>query len=168
MHYLTSPIGIDHLIQVCQATLDDQLHPKHRSAIYGRAFRNRRGDSIVPEVYVGGNEYKDVKFDDRNTIQVFFDPMGEISYDDGTATTEVGVVVTANIALLYPDRGRSATEEIIRDVIDTLEMTPCRVLRVLTGLEAYEPFDIAHAKIDMQPWYTFRVVCEMRYIYQNC
>lgn len=91
--------GIDIYIQRMQTF----LYPKVKTlwgltdttyTSYGRAYRNQTKDGYSPEVYTGGNEYKDVYFDDTVFASSFFG-VGE--------TTEIKnkTGVTADVFLIF-------------------------------------------------------------------
>jgi len=171
MYLITNPIGIDRVIQSAQKSLKAGLHTTKKVEVFGRAFRNEREAGVVPEVFVSGREYREVMYNDKVDCTVFFDPSDRVTYNGaGQAQGEVGIVVQCNLARLYPDKGRHATELIERDVIDIIEaQTPFRVTGIVKGFAAIEMFAMtSRVRFDMQPHYVFRLNTIVNYQYDNC
>lgn len=77
----TNPMGVDWYIQALQTKLHDVLiDADHLNLIstpeeykaYGRAYRNKTDDGYIAENYEGGDEYREVYFDDTVSLLSFF------------------------------------------------------------------------------------------------
>jgi hypothetical protein len=171
MYLITNPVGIDVPIQRLQKLLDAELYTAAKRHIYGRAFHNVRGDGVVPEVYKGGGEYKEVLFNDRQDLTVFFDIEGDVQFlPNGNASIAVGIVVQCNLKRLHPDKGRHAGEIVERDVLALIERSsPFHINSVVKGYPAVEMFALTdRVKFDMQPHYVFRIKTDVTYLYNDC
>ena len=169
MYLIGNPNGVDVPIQRLQITFDSLLYPDANTAIYGRAFHNERDKGVVPEVYIGG-DYKEVLFDDRYDITVFFDVSPKVEFlPAGQGSAEVGIVVFCNLKKLYPTGGRHATEDVERTVIDMIERySEFRPLSITKGFDAVSMFAGEKVRFDMQPHYVFRVTAKVNYLYNDC
>lgn len=145
-----SPVGIDFKIDQLQNFLFNKLAWPNYGA-FGRAYRNPKDDSFIPEVDTGGNELEEVFFDDKLSaasyilmdenlgIDVGINPVGSIYFQ--IKLNEIKPLVTAH----------RADEEVINDVIYWLNrnpygITPVDIVRgipnVYTGLKQDQiPFD---------------------------
>jgi len=73
--------------------------------IYGKIQENEKKGVLIPEVWVSGNEYKDVFFNDKISGSVAFDITNE---DTSGYTTEVNldVIFTLRLDKIYSDSSR--------------------------------------------------------------
>lgn len=69
-----SPVGIDWYIQQLQNKLHTELAADGWTNYesYGRCYRNRTDNGYIAEVFTGGNEYKEVYWNDTLTAISFF------------------------------------------------------------------------------------------------
>lgn len=80
----TNPAGIDWYIQQLQTKLHTQLiaawalQDATKYEAYGRCYRNKRENSYIAEVYVSGNEYKEVFWNDQLAALSFFGTSSQI------------------------------------------------------------------------------------------
>jgi hypothetical protein len=86
LYTIDKPKGIDAPVQLLQTYLFRQVtHELQLAAAdyecYGRIYRTKRDNLTVPEAYIGGNEYREVLFNDKTAIQSFFD-VGDIIKSD--------------------------------------------------------------------------------------
>lgn len=171
MYLITNPNGVDVPIQQLQKLLDATLHTTKAVEVYGRAFHNARDGGIVPEVYVGGREYKEVLYDDTKDCSIFFELQGDVTYNGaGRCNVGVDIVVQCNLKALYSDGGKHATELIERDVTDIIERSsPFQVTGIVKGFAAVEMYALTNReRLDMYPRYCFRIKTAVNYQFNDC
>jgi len=105
-----SPVGIDKAIANVQTRLYNYLTLTAEwlnYESYPRAYKNPLGEDTIPEVYVGGNEYEEVLFNDKFNVTSFFLVDDNVTNNNGpgeeaTYTQGISVIFQANLAALYP------------------------------------------------------------------
>jgi hypothetical protein len=157
--------GIDILIDNLLVDLTARLWTTNVNLFSGRIFRNEvlteNGLKIVPEIYIDGNDYKDVLKDDRYDAQCFFDvlPSGEMI---GTMEKNtVRAMFMVNLIKLYPTLLRNeATESAKKDVFDILSCNFDNVSGFVSGRTAFSDYEFKGNDVsDMSPHYLFRFDC---------
>jgi hypothetical protein len=173
----TNPVGIDVAIQNLQTHLHKQLvkvwnleedDPLYEC--YGRAYRNKKDSGYIAEVYAGGNEYKEVYWNDRLKAISWFGTSGRLTFDK-VNKVDVHLVFFVNLAKLKPDVAHRADEEVRNDVqkifgntlhgfsFEGMEMWLENVLREYPGSRR----DNRLIAVDMQPVHCFRVNLSLLY-----
>lgn len=101
----TNPVGIDWYIQQLQTKLHAdlvanwELSESNLYKCYGRCDRNKKEGGYVAEVYIGGNDYKEVYWDDSLTAISFFGINGIIK-KGVQSEADVHLVFFANLEKL--------------------------------------------------------------------
>ena len=174
-----TPAGIDSNIQLFQKKLFYDLSAKWDIGnlefdCYGRAYRNVREGRYIPEVYVGGNEYKEVFFDDSLTVQSFFGVAEQEGYANAVKA-QVFLVFMVNLKSLKPALAHRGDEEVRVDAEKVAVSNPYgfRLNGIYTGLERvfqeYQAFAGSTLKdCDMHPFHCFRLNFDMNYSIFNC
>lgn len=156
-------VGIDRDIERIITHFESNLWTDKNCEFYGRVYPNEKGDGIIPEVYdTTTNDYKEVLLDDKLDCISFF-------YVDPTRTlidADVSIIFAINVKNLYPSYNTRETERAMRDV--NLELQNAGVAfnveNVITGINAVEEFTFtSQHKMDMHPFYLFRLECEANY-----
>jgi len=176
-----SPTGVDIHIQKLQRFLYPRLKTLWGIAddvaydCYGRAYKNQVRDGAIPEAYIGGNEYREVLFDDGRKVISFFGVGDSIRYDAGTATAPVSLIFMVNLAQVKGGITR-ADEEVHVDVQKLLQ--PGRSGFAMTSFETgienvFKEYpgwrrDPGLKYRDMQPFHCFRINLSLSYNIQDC
>ena len=160
---IENPKGIDYPIQELQQLFIDELWTVANCDYFHRVFRNTRDGKLIPEVFIGGNSYNEVKFNDRKDVISWFDVSDETnSYDGGQVSQNVGVFFAVNVKKLYPTLTHRAVEEAHGDVLNLLRGYD--ISGIVTGERAYGDYDISNLKnYNMQPWHVFRINIVLNY-----
>lgn len=176
----TNPVAEDVMIQALQTFLYNQLQkvwqiqPSDYTA-YGRVYRNQTDDGYTPEVYMGGNEYKDSFFDDSVKVSSFFG-IGENQTYNGGLQTQVFLIFMVRVDLLKPNIAWRADAEIRNDVENLLktgrknfmlkgvETGIDNVFREYSGWKKKEGIKFR----DTHPWHCFRINLSVNYGITNC
>ena len=181
----TAPVGVDIPIQKLQSYLHEKLLTKWSLQnadyeAYGRCYRNQKEAGYVAEVYVGGNEYKEVYLDDRIAAISFFGLSGDIDHVV-TNIADVHLVFWVNIKLLYPSITHRGDEEVRKDVqvlVDNgyqgFEFTGMRMGIERVHQEYRGTIMAAQANLDplkfrdMHPYHCFRLDFKLTYNINRC
>ena len=160
--YLFSTISIDGLVNA-----DDwQCYP--------RAYKNPWKRDKRPEIYIGGGDYKEVFYDDAFKMSSFFIVSDERSEDNGVLTTEVSLIVQANIQEIFPSIAHRADEELNNEFLLASEnyylADQFRYTRIQTSVEnVYREFIKDELWLDdMSEHYVVRFDFEVRYTPECC
>jgi len=171
----TNPVGIDFYIQKLQTALHTKLLVAWEIdtslyQCYGRAYRNKKDNGYIAEVYTGGNEYKEVYWDDKLAAISFFGISNNIKQDVGSVA-DIHLVYFVNIAKLKPTIAHRADEEVRNDVanvigaslfsfeFNSIDMWLENVLREYAG--SYR--DQRLKAVDMHPVHCFRLNLNLKY-----
>lgn len=171
---IDNPKGIDRPIQEMQQLFIDKLWTNidaSKKEFNHRVFRNVRNGDLIPEVYDGSNEYKEVKFNDNLDVLSWFDVDDSTNSINGEQVNQnVGVFFAVNLKKLYPLLSHRAVEEshvAVRKVLK-LRSSEFEITGLVTGLAAYGDFNTDNLKHpDMQPWHVFRFNCNVSFTL-NC
>jgi len=148
---IPNPIGLDARIQQLQVDFGATLFEGLNYESYGRAFLNTRDTIRVPEVYVGDGEYKEVLADDNLDALSFFLPDSSIPFEKNEGNAIVGIYFFVRLQTnVY-----RPVEEVHRDVLNRIQSSPFRVIRLVTGEESVDAF-LDAVRVNMQPYYCFR------------
>lgn len=168
MNYtIENPKGIDKQIQTIQTALFDKIGWENIEA-FGRVHRNKSKDKgLVPEFYVGNNEYKDVFTNDKVSSTIsFIDDEVHKKLLGGFFDTEVKIVFCVNLKKLKSSIIHRADMEV---EIDALKLVSKHKIFSVTGFEkgvetVFKGFNIDHIKLsDMQPYHVFAIVGRLKY-----
>lgn len=141
---------------------------------YSRAFTNERivdGDKqIIPEVFETTKEYKEVLFNDRWNVSVFFTVDSERNNLKDQPETVISAIFAVNLNAIYPGVNYRQEENVHADVMQIFEVSNTAYaidsIDLTVGLNAYDPFYKENVKqYNMHPWHTFRFDFAMRYSY---
>ena len=121
----TNPIGLDAKIQSIQNKLYTSLNTLwglsngNEIDAYGRAYINQKDAKLLPEAYVGRNEYENVLVAERNKF--FFLSRGiKEKYDTLRFKTNVELCFIVDLGQLKPDIEHRADSEVQNDVYNEL------------------------------------------------
>lgn len=175
----TDPEGVDVAIDELQKDLFLGLTTKfgwRDYDSYHRAYRNKKEKDTLPEIYTSKGDYKEVLFNDNETVTSFFLSDEKRAYDSGKFIFSQGVsiIFQANLSKLFPDIIHRADEELIANVIKTIKnkFWDSQLIEVITGVDkVYESLKIANEKHyydDMSNFSISRFNFKMLYSITNC
>jgi hypothetical protein len=143
---------------------------------YPRAYRNRKDQDTIPEVYTEKGEYKDVLFDDKQAATSFFLSDDKRTYDYGKSLFMQGIsiIFQANLKKLFPAIIHRADEEMIDNVFKAIKRrgADINLVEVITGINnVYESLKISSDKKyfdDMSFFCIARFNFKIPYVNTNC
>jgi len=168
--YISSPKGVDYIIQDLQKYLVENLDIIE--LVYGKAYKNQKRNGLyVPQVYDKQNEYIEVFTEDTLGSHVFFDIAetrsaqynGEnfMSYD---ISVIIRLIASADLERIYPLLKHRPTENFIVDIENVMfsyidyhsNYAKWRFNRLIEGANnVYKnySFDVSDKLVDMSPYY---------------
>lgn len=168
------PVGIDKIIDKYQSALYNYVISKWQGdfTAYPRIYKNTLGEKQVPELYIGGNDYKEVYFD--NSSYCFFGEADRVDHKQGSNTTQVYIVFKVDLSKARPDVNHRADEEVRLDVqqFSSTRKYGFELQSIETGVQAaFREFsgwlkDVKYS--DMQPWHVFRLNFQVTYDNKKC
>lgn len=167
---LTTTSGIDTEIQELQVALYDALSTTWLNPImgYGRVYKTvDKMGKVVPRIYIGSNEYKEVLFDDNTPGSMFFIDGDTHTTEDGFRySTTVKCVFMLNLDKVITDVER-ADSEVQRDVVEVIRQynQGFDIEELEKGVKnVFRGFDQQHIKdFDRQPNHCFSVNVKLSY-----
>lgn len=166
------PVGIDRIIDSIQVTLFNKLGwdslPSVTYESNHRAYKNETEGGIIPEIYDGVKEYREVYFDDTVSANSFF-LVDDSRTGDKLYTIIVSIIFQIKLDKIFPNITHRADEEAHKQVLDVLERTTLvKINSLQTGIaNVYSGLLVVQSKLDnMQPFHVFRV--DMDVNYENC
>jgi len=160
---ITNPVGIDAEIQRLQQRFTANLFSGKNYTSHGRAFLNVRDDGIVPEVYLGSDEYEEVLLNDSLDAMSFFTVDPSMGIQGKESKAKVDIYFFCNLSTLFACTHR-ATEEVHILVLTEIDKTPFQVTGLVQGSECVRDFTIRNPELlDMQPFYCFKFECLITY-----
>lgn len=140
--------------------------------MFGRAYKNVTKDGkLVPEVYIGNGEYKEILTNDLKSVTVFFvDSDKHTKANSLEMQTDLSVVFIVNLVKLKGNNNARLDALVQHEVLSTLKQTTQFEISELTkGLDALKEFDTSKIKLsDMQPYHIFSVTGKIKYKINNC
>lgn len=177
LHKRLDPKGIDFGIVELQRDLFIELTKRGWSDYesYDRAYRNKRGDDKIPEVYTVNNEYIECLITDKETVTSFFlsDEKRTYDYQKFIWKQGVSIIFQANTKKLYPAIKHQPDEEFIDDIRRAIKKKywDNRMTEIITGFEnVYNSLKLSYSKkdfADMGDFNIARVNFEMLYSNEN-
>ena len=170
MNYTKTQVtGIDVPIQKAQKLLYDSLSVIWGTNLngYGRVYLNNRGKSIIPEVFLSGNDYKDVlSLDDNRFFFVKSDSATRISNTRYESDIDIYFIVNLKEVI---GRDDYRSDEFVHSNVNTvLNRTDFHIKGIETGidniisvfkLEDRDNFNLS----DLEPYHIFKVECAIKY-----
>ena len=171
-----SPVGIDRIIDSIQVVLFNKLGwdslPSVTYESNHRAYKTPgeiNGTSgLIPEVFDGIKEYKEVYFNDNVDASSFF-LVDDTRTGDKLYTINVSIIFQLKLDKIFPLITHRADEEAHKQVLDVLERTTLvKINSLQTGIaNVYSGLLVDQSKLDdMQPFHVFKV--DMDIDYENC
>lgn len=177
VHTLTSPVGIDFMIQRLQNMLYTELCDLWSMSdggsmvydAYGRAYRLQKDYGIVPECFAGGTDYLEVLFDDTKAALSFFDVGDTITVEKPYSNTaRVSVYFQINLNKVKPGTQR-LDEQARLDVINLIELNGFGFIVKSVAIaerEVFKNYNGYRKKqgtkyVDMHPYHCFRIDMEV-------
>jgi len=140
---------------------------------FGRVYKNpTKNDNgkVVPEIYTGAKEYKEVLTNDlKNGIVFFFDSGKHTMANSIEMQTQLSVVFILNLSKLKGDLTRNDAEVQTEVLAEILRLKQFETIELTSGIDALNEFDISKIKLsDMQPWHIFSITGQIKYNINNC
>ena len=141
LHKRKNPKGIDVGIVEVQRDLFVELIKQGWTNYesYDRAYRNRKGDDKIPEVYTSKGEYIEALINDKVTVSSFFlsDDKRTYDYEKFVWKQGISIVFQANTKKLYPDVLHQPDEELIDTIRKAIKAKywENRLVQITTGFE---------------------------------
>ena len=140
--------------------------------VFGRAYKNVSKDGkLVPEVYIGSGEYKEVLTNDLNLSTIFFfDSDKHTSGNNLEMQTDLTIVFIVDLVRLKGNNDTRLDALVQHEALSTLKQTTQFEITELTkGLDALKEFDTSKIKLsDMQPYHVFSITGKIKYKINNC
>ncbi len=164
------PISLirDNLVQNLWNNVSNQIY-------YTRSFRNVRqidgSERVIPEVLDENRKYKEVLFDNKWNILVFFDVDNERSNILDKPETNLNIIFAVNLDAIHPGDDWRQEDNVHADVLQILRDTSNVSIdktnaNLKSGIDAYEDFYIENiTAFNMQPFHTFKIELSIKYIY---
>ena len=170
----TDPVGLDLRIGKFNSYLfqrlgfaDDVYESYPR--IYSNEIKIDGRIVMVPEHYIGANEYMNVAFDDNFALSSFYYTADQDSHEDQVGTVRVSLIVQAQLDQLYPNAPHRFDEE-LKGTIESLSnkyyaYDQFKYVGSFTTIdEVYRDFSTSHLEYDnMHPFYVVRFEYLVRY-----
>ena len=168
-----SPVGVDRVIDQIQKRLSLNLDFGNvLTEVYPRAYKNPKTNNItrlIPEIFIGNGDYKEVFFDDNLALMVYFltDDKFEI-LKGGLISGEISIIVHANLVDLFNVESERKDEELHLMFINALKNWAYKPTSIETGIKnVYREFDISNVLLDdMSHQHVFRL--NLSATWQNC
>jgi len=162
-----SPVGIDTLIDSIQEEFYNSISWTASSGeyeSYHRAYKNQDDIGKLPEVFIGGSDYKEVFMDDNFSASSFFMVDDRRTINNGLADSTFHIVFQVLLDELYPAVKHRADEEAHQEAIQILEGMAYgfEVTDLEVGIEnVYRSlaFSDKHCD-DLQPYHVFKISME--------
>jgi hypothetical protein len=123
----------------------------------------------VPELYIGGGNYKEVYFDDRFNLTSFF-LLGETKTIDelGYYSTTLSIIFQADLSKLLPTithRADSELHDMVKKSLDKVAAT-MELKEIVTGINnVYQGLDFENSQYlnDVSSYHLFRVNLDIQF-----
>ena len=174
-----NPTGIDYWIQRLQAALYSHFVATWGVAeddyrAFGRVYRvyDNDGKEYIPHAYTGGKEYEPLLFEDKVTVQSFFDIGETITVsEDLQRTAKVHLYYFVNLDGIYPNQADRYDEQVLNDVSNfvdrefsfIVEAKHVGIKKVLSDYSGYQKDKAAIT--NMQPYYAFKLEMSIPHYY---
>lgn len=158
-------IGIDAEIEKLKDRFALKLFLGSTYNSIGRVFITRRDGQELPEMQVSGTEeYQEVLPNDKIDGHSFFlvsDELEKVS--DDFLKANVSIYFSVNLDALYPAISERAVEYLHRDVMEIIEQSRFNLLKLVTGIRAFDMFGFVKDTDNMEPYYLVRFDTEINY-----
>lgn len=172
-----SPIDVDSIIDTHQAYLFSQISISGLTnstewESMPRVYKNPWKRGKLPELYLGGGEYREVFYDDRFKMTSFYVVGDTRSIGEGLVQVDISLIVQADIEKIYPSISHRADEELNNVFVSASEhfsgADEFTLNGVVNGVEnVYSEFLTDGVKLDdMSNQYVVRFNYEAQYIPQ--
>jgi len=166
-HIRTSAVGIDAAIQSVQIALYDNLNWTSKVDGYGRVYKNVKNDVVIPEVYIGKNEYKDAYYNDSMDCTFFFvDDDSHVSEDEFVFKSKVKCIFMVNLKNIYGNTDERLDSNAQIDVVSILrDFNYVDILGIEKGFKnVFSGMDTDSIKfVDIHPNHCFAINFDLSY-----
>ena len=166
-------VGIDAQIQNLQSYLYTELTDVEgwtNYESYERAYKNKKNDSTIPEIYIG--EYLEVLFNDKFSATSFFLTEDNETISDNLCSSKISLIYQVQLNKLFPSVPHRADEELREMLKMLLKKNPYGfdLVGVQVGIDnVYADLDVnIDYTDDMQNFHVVRFDLELNYNITNC
>lgn len=175
MNYLkTTVTGIDEKIKPLQTYLYDNIVSKWGLSNfdgYGRVYKNRRKDLVIPEYYISNKEYKEVLLSDKRDGIMFFSPSSKSNTYGSLVVQNCDIMFSLNLKTLNGNEERQ-DEEARQYILGLLNQYVIDLgdKEIETDLRfVYKDYNgVASYFYDMQEFHHFKIKIELRFNNKRC
>lgn len=174
MNYIiNNPKRIDKEIQFIQTQIYEKVGWSNID-IYGRVHKNpHKTKGLIPEFYLGDNEYKEVFQNDVKNATIFFidDNLATVQDGNNLLKSKIKIVCFVNLEKCFEGITHRADTESELHLLKIVKN--CRMFE-LTGIEKgigtiFREFNTTGIeKTNMQPMHVFALVGELKYKINEC
>ncbi|WP_177764011.1 hypothetical protein [Flavobacterium sp. I3-2] len=140
--------------------------------MFGRAYKNVSKDGkLIPEVYIGKGEYREVLTNDLKSVTVFFiDSDKHTKVNSLEMQTDLTVFFIVDLVKLKGNNHSRLDALVQQEVLSTLKQTTqFEISELSKGLDTLKEFDTSKIKLsDMQPYHVFSITGKIKYKINNC
>lgn len=164
------PISLirDNLVQNLWNNVSNQIY-------YALAYRNLinidGAAQLIPEVFTSAKDYREVLFDNKWSVLVFFDVDTVRNNVIDQPETELRIIFAVNLDNIYPGLTYRQVENVHADALQVIRDTSNvsidkTSVNIVSGLDAYGDFYRENIiGYNMQPFHTFSVNMSLKYVY---
>lgn len=172
-HIIQNPKGIDTEIQFIQSVIHNEVG-WNNIEVFGRVHKNpHKTKGLIPEFYMGNNEYKEVFYNDETNATIFFldDNVSSVEPFGIYLKSKIKIVCFVNLEKCFEGITHRADTESEIQLLNVVK--GCRMFE-LTGIEKgistiFKEFNTTGLeKANMQPLHVFALVGELKYKINEC
>lgn len=127
---------------------------------YGRVFRTYRDDKMIPEVWISGNDYRDVLLNDAIPALSFFDVVERTGLDGAI----VDIYFAVNVSTLHSSATERTTEDCLKDAVTWIQRGGIfTAVGISEGYESWKQWGMVKKEDDMHPFFLFKIRCNVKY-----
>lgn len=154
----TNPAGIDIPLQEMQIVLYDRLCESWGDITgYGRVYKTKKKERVIPEHYKGNGEYIEVLTDDKKVAIFFFVESGEIeSQGSCLSKSDVDLIFLVDVAKAKNTINHYADEEIRLEVLKIAKSYFSTIESTVKGEEALSGFTTENLDF-IHPFFIFKI-----------
>ncbi|MDY8137564.1 hypothetical protein [Aquimarina sp. 2201CG5-10] len=158
--------GIDKPISVINNELSKSLSSIGNIKIYDRCYKNLdNNEKIIPQVYVGGGEYKTPHLNDRDLITFILDSDNHSTVDSRLFKAKIKIVCISNLSVLTNNRNDSYLQQLFKNTVERCSKQFFKINEIQKGHRGiFAGYDYKQYKfLDTQPYHMFSVNGEIEY-----
>jgi hypothetical protein len=162
--------GIDKKISLIQRILDKRLTSWGTVSIYGAIEENIKDGNLIPEVYTGIGEYKELYLDDTKAAQICFRILSR-DVNKSSHSAQVDIIFNVNLTTIHGNTNRESERALLEAYNSLIKSA---YITDITGIkegvtDVYNGLYTGQlTNKDMQPFYIFAITCNVNYSISLC